>query len=137
MTHFPSVALILGLSVILIRAENVKIGNIANVSPANISGHVYMKNENTIVIKDFKIKHGLAGGRPGYFLAGISDTPPRRIDFNQRKFKKTWQDTWTDIDDEMESTLFHYSFDGISFQYNDISPPLIPGTLGFYRRELM
>ena len=71
MTHFPSVALILGLSVTLIRAEYVKIGNIANLSPANISGHVYMKNENTIVIKDFKIKHGLAGGRPGYFLAGI------------------------------------------------------------------
>ena len=69
-------------------------------------------------------------------LAGISDTPPRRIDFNQRKFKKTWQGRWTDIDDEMERTLFHYSFDGKSFQYNDISPPLIPGTLGFFRREL-
>ena len=70
MTHFPSVALILGLSVTLIRAEYVKIGNIANLSPANISGHVYMKNENTIVIKDFKIKRGLAGGGPGYILAG-------------------------------------------------------------------
>ena len=71
MTHFSSVALILGLSVTLICAEYVKIGNIANLSPANISGHVYMKNDNTIVIKDFKIKHGLRGGRPGYFLAGI------------------------------------------------------------------
>ena len=137
MKHFSIASLIFSLSVTLIGAEYVKIGNLENLSPSKISGKVYMKDENTIVVKDFNIKHGLAAERPGYFLAGISDTPPRRIDFNQRKFKKTWQGTWTDIDDEMESTLFHYSFDGISFQYNDISPPLIPGTTGFYRRELM
>ena len=136
MKHFPIAALIFSLTVTLIGAKYVKIGTFENLSPSKISGQVYMKDENTIVIKDFKMKHGLAGRSPGYFLAGISDTPPRRIDFNQRKFKKTWQGTWTDIDDEMESTLFHYSFDGIEFQYNDISPPLIPGTPGFYKREL-
>ena len=127
----------------MIGAENVKIGDLVNRSPAEISGQVYMKDENTIVVKDFKIKHGLSGGRPGYLLAGIrffenSDKPPRRIDFNQRKFKNFWEtwERWTDIDDEMESTLFHYSLNGISFQYNDISPPLIPASSGFYRSEL-
>ena len=137
MKHFPIASLIFSLSVTLIGAEYVKIGNLENLSPSWISGKVYMLDENTIVIKDFKINNGLIEQTTGYFLAGISDTPPERIDFNQRKFKNTWHDTWTDIDDEMESTLFHYSFDGISFQYNDISPPLIPGTTGFYRRELM
>ena len=71
MTHFSGVALILGLSVTITCAEYVKIGNLTNLSPATISGHVYMKNESTIVIKDFKIKRGLAGGGPGYILAGI------------------------------------------------------------------
>ena len=66
-----------------------------------------MKDENTIVIKDFKIEHGLAGGRPGYFLAGISDTPPFEIDFYQRRCKNSWNAKWTDIDDE--SSLLHYS----------------------------
>ena len=134
MTHFPIAALILALAVTA--KTVVKIGNLENLSPAKISGQVYMKDENTIVIKDFKMKYGLISGSSGYFLAGISDTPPRRIDFNQRTFKKTWQGTWTDIDDEMESTLFHYSLNGISFQYNDISPPLIPASPGFYRKEL-
>ena len=61
----------------------------------------------------------------------------------------TTNDNWTDIDEKMESSLLHYSLDGISFQYNDysldgilfqyndITPPLIPGIPGFYRKELM
>mgnify|MGYP001233432271 CR=1 FL=1 len=72
MKHYPIASLIFSLSVTLIGAEYVKIGNITNLSPATISGHVYMKNENTIVIKDFKMKHGLARRSPGYFLAGIA-----------------------------------------------------------------
>ena len=100
-------------------------------------GPGFLKKDATRLKQDLALKllsKGLFYIRA--MLAGISDTPPRRIDFNQRKFKKTWQGRWTDIDDEMERTLFHYSFDGKSFQYNDISPPLIPGTLGFFRREL-
>ena len=134
MTHFPISVIILALAVTA--NPVVKIGNLESLTPAKISGQVYMNDENTIVIKDFKIEIGLAGQRVGYFLAGISDSPPVEIDFYQRRFKNYRNADWTDIDDEMESTLFHYSFDGIAFQYNDISPPLIPGTPGFYRREL-
>ena len=87
------------------------------------------------------------------YLAGISDTPPRIIDFYRRQFSKTWHGNWNDIDVEMERSLLHYSFDGILFQYNDITPPWIPGFPGiqggvislywipgfpgFYRKELM
>ena len=78
------------------------------------------------------------------YLAGISDTPPNIIDFYRRRFAQTGHGNWTDIDEEMESSLLHYSFDGILFQYNDITPPLIPafpglipGFPGFYRKELM
>ena len=59
MKHFPIVALILALAVTA--KAVVKIGNLVDLSPANISGHVYMNDENTIVIKDFKIERGLAG----------------------------------------------------------------------------
>ena len=71
------------------------------------------------------------------YLAGISDTPPNIVDFYRRRFAQTGHGNWTDIDEEMESSLLHYSFDGILFQYNDITPPLIPGFSGFYRKELM
>ena len=72
MKHFPIASLIFSLSVTLIGAEYVKIGNLENLSPSKISGKVYIKDENTIVIKDFKMKHGLARRSPGYFLAGIA-----------------------------------------------------------------
>jgi hypothetical protein len=75
----------------------------------------------------------LAGRRPGYFLAGISDTPPMEIDFYRKRFRNSWIADWTDIDDE--SSLLFYNLDGISFQYNDASS-LISGSPGFYRKEL-
>ena len=131
MKHFPIATLIFVLTVTA--KTIVKIGDLEDLSPANISGEVYMKDENVIVIQDFKIEHGLAGGRPGYFLAGITDTPPIEIDFYQRRFKNSRNAKWTDIDDE--SSLLHYSLDGKSFQYNDTSA-LISGTPGFYRKEL-
>ena len=132
MTNFPIAALILALAVTA--NPVVKIGNLESLTPAKISGQVYMNDENTIVIKDFKIEIGLAGQRVGYFLAGISDSPPVEIDFYQRRFKNYRNADWTDIDDE--STLLHYSLDGISFQYNDASSSLISGSSGFYRNEL-
>ena len=54
MTHFPISVIILALAVTA--NPVVKIGNLESLTPAKISGQVYMNDENTIVIKDFKIE---------------------------------------------------------------------------------
>jgi len=135
----PKSIWILALFVTFAKAKFFKIGDIQDKSPADISGQVFMKDDNTIVIKDFTIEHGLAGERTGYFLLGRKflgnsdiSTPPRKVDFEKRtyKYSETYQ-----IEDE--SSLLHYSLDGVAFQYNDENLPLINGTHGFYRKELI